>query len=211
MTKLVDLPLEEFVALLASDAPAPGGGSAAALAGAQAAALMAMVCRLTIGKKKYAAVEAEATQALAELEQRRAELLALIDADAEVYNGFGRALAMPKETDEQAAARRQAMQAAARQAADVPRRTVEAAAGVARIVVRLYAKTNKNCLSDAGTALHLAWAAVQGASFNVLINLPGTGDEAFHLTHVARLRDRNDEIKPLFERAAAEIADLLGA
>jgi len=211
MPKLIDMPVCEFVDALASDAPAPGGGSAAALAGAQAAALMAMVCRLTVGKKKYAAVEAEANAALAALETRRAELLALIDEDTEAYRAFGRAAALPKNTDDEKVARRQAMRAASKYAAEVPSRTLEAAADVARIIARMFRTANRNCLSDTGAGLQLAHAAVVGASLNVLINLPGTDDDAFNLAHAARVQALGDEIRALADGAAREISALLGA
>jgi methenyltetrahydrofolate cyclohydrolase len=205
MTKLMGLKVGEFVDLLASNEPAPGGGSVAALAGAQAAALMAMVCRLTIGKKKYVEVEAEVVAALSRLDSLQAELVALVDEDTEAYNVFGAAMGMPKETDEQKATRREAMRAAAKFATEVPAKTLAAAALVAREIAALYGKTNKNCLSDAGTGLQLAWSAIVGASMNVRINLPSTGDEDFSAAHAARVKQIEDEIGPLVEQAVEAI------
>jgi formiminotetrahydrofolate cyclodeaminase len=209
MSKLIEMPLGQFLNLLASDAPAPGGGSVAALAGAQAAALMAMVCRLTIGKKKYAEAEADAKTALAELEELQAELSALVDADTAAYEAFGAALALPKETDEQKAERRAAMQVAAKVASRIPARTLETAFAVAKIIVRLYRRTNRNCLSDAGTALQMARAAAAGAAFNVLINLPGTGDEAFNREHAARVAEIRQAMATLTAGAIDDIEQLL--
>lgn len=206
MSKLVDLKVTEFAELLASDQPAPGGGSVAALAGAQAAALMAMVCRLTIGEKKYAEVDAEATEALPQLEQLQAQLLALVDKDTAAYNLFGDAFAMAKETDEEKQARTRAIRNAAKQATAVPAQTMEAAARVARLIAGLYEKTNRNCLSDAGVGMQMAWTAVLGAAFNVRINLPSTKDEAFNAEHAQRVRQVLDEIGPL----NAQVTDAIG-
>ncbi|NLH50086.1 MAG: cyclodeaminase/cyclohydrolase family protein [Myxococcales bacterium] len=211
MSTLIEMPIRQFLSLLASEAPAPGGGSVAALAGAQAAALMAMVCRLTIGKKKYLEVEADAKNAVAELDRLAAELLALVDADTAAYNAFGAAMALPKETDEQKAARRAAMQAAAKEATQVPARTLEAALATARIIAGLYPRTNRNCLSDAGTGMQMAAAAVSGAAFNVLINLPGTGDEEFSRRQAARVAEVQRETAALAARTLDEIGRLLTA
>lgn len=211
MSTLIEMPVHQFLSLLASDAPAPGGGSVAALAGAQAAALMAMVCRLTIGKKKYLEVEADAKTAVEELDRLAAELLALVDADTAAYNAFGAAMALPKESDEQKAARRAAMQAAAKEATQVPARTLEAALATARIIAGLYPRTNRNCLSDAGTGMQMAAAAVSGAAFNVLINLPGTGDEEFSRRQAARVAEAQREMAALAARTLDDIGRQLTA
>lgn len=211
MNTLMAMPVDQFLNMLASDAPAPGGGSVAALAGAQAAALMAMVCRLTIGKKKYAEAETDAKVALAELETLRTELSALVDADTSAYNDFGAAMALPKETDEQKQARLVAMQEAAKGATSVPARTLEAAFATAKIIVRLYRRTNRNCLSDAGAALQMARAATAGAALNVLINLPGTGDESFNHRHAARVAEIRLAMASLTTGASDDIEQMLMA
>ncbi len=195
--QLVAMTVTEFVDLLASDTPAPGGGSVAALAGAQAAALAAMVCRLTIGKKKYAAHEAEVQAKLTELESARTELLTLVDADTEAYRAFGAAMAMPKDTDEQKAARTAAMRAASKTATEVPAQTMRASLAVARLVRHLHPITNQNCRSDIGTALQMARAAVLGAVMNVLINLPGTGDDTFNQKYTAEADAARAEVQQI--------------
>lgn len=197
--KLIDLSVNQFIELVASDAPAPGGGSVAALAGAQAAALMAMVCRLTIGKKKYLAVQERVEKGLAELDELQGELTNLVDADTEAYKAFGRAMALPKETEVQKAARSQAMREAAKSATEVPDRTLGAAASTVELIHRLHPIANKNCLSDMGTAMRLAHAAVLGAAMNVLINLPGTGDEEFIRLHRERVRAARERAEKLVE------------
>jgi len=177
--KLATMSVTEFVDLLASVAPAPGGGSVAALAGVQAAALAAMVCRLTIGRKKYAAVEAQIIAALPKLEEARRELLNLVDADTEAYRMLAAAMGLPKESNEQKAARQRAMRTASKTAAKVPATTMVIALSAARLIHQLHPIANQNCLSDMGTAMQTAQTAVLGAAMNVLINLPGTGDEVF--------------------------------
>jgi len=177
--RLVHLSLAEFTESVASQAPAPGGGSVAALAGAQAAALLAMVCRLTIGKKKYAAVEAEVLAALPKIDDLHNELLRLVDADAAAYDTYAAAVALPKESSAQQEVRRAAIQNAARTAAEAPLRTLAACHAVAEAIHRLYSIVNRNCLSDSGTAMQLALAGAGGAAMNVLINLPQIDDPSF--------------------------------
>jgi len=203
--KLMAMKVKEFVDLLASDAPAPGGGSVAALAGAQAAGLMAMACRLTVGKKKYAEVEEQINAGLGELEKLRAQLTELVDADTEAYNAFGAAMALPKETDEEKALRKQAMREAAKLATEVPAKTLAAALAVARLIRRLHPIANKNCLSDMGTAMMMAQSAVMGAAMNVLITLPGTGDESFNGKFAAQVAAAREEIANIADDPMGQI------
>ena len=118
--KLVDLSLTEFAQVLGSDAPAPGGGSAAALSAANGISLTKMVCELTLGKKKYAEFEAEIAQVHAESARLQESLLAAIDKDTEAFNLVSAVFDMPKETEEDKAARREAMQQALKEATQSP-------------------------------------------------------------------------------------------
>ena len=118
--KLVDLSLTEFAQVLGSDAPAPGGGSAAALSAANGISLTKMVCELTLGKKKYAEFEAEIAQVHAESDRLQERLLAAIDKDTEAFNLVSAVFDMPKETEEDKAARREAMQQALKEATKSP-------------------------------------------------------------------------------------------
>jgi len=154
-------------------------------------------------------VEEEAQNALEALERLRGELMALVDADTDAYNKFGDAFAMPKGTDEEKAARRQAIRNAAKGAAQVPAQTLAASAKVARLIESLYRKTNRNCLSDAGTGMQLAYTAVIGAAMNVQINLSTTGDEQFNTEHAAIVADALAEITPLAETVTLDIRSLL--
>jgi formiminotetrahydrofolate cyclodeaminase len=165
---------------LASGDPEPGGGSAAALVGATAAALVTMVTELTLGKEKFAAVAGTMTDIKAQSEGLRRELVALISRDAEAYAEVAAAMKMPRDTDEQKAERTQKLQAALKGAAEVPLRVAEAAAGVARLSLPAAESGNPNAVSDAGVAVALAEAAAQAAALNVKINLAWIEDAAYN-------------------------------
>jgi len=166
--------LDGWIDELAGGAPTPGGGSAAALAGTLAAALVAMVARLTIGKKAYAGVDAQARDILAEAEQLRAELRRLVDEDAAAYAGVSQAYKIPKADPRRAQAIDDALLAAARPPADVVkhgRRLLALAQTIEHI-------GNKNAVSDARVAGMLARTAIDGATENVNANLAGVSDQA---------------------------------
>jgi len=172
--------VNEFLDEVASSSPAPGGGSVSALAGSLGAALTSMVCRLTIGKKKYVDVQAEMESVLKKSEELRTKLTSVIDEDTEAFNKVMAAFGMPKEADDQKVARNKAIQEATKSATLVPLKLMELCeegVGFARIVAE---KGNKNSLSDAGVSLLLLQAAAQGAALNVRINLAGLEDKKFH-------------------------------
>ena len=166
--------LDGWMDALAGASPTPGGGSAAALAGALAAALVAMVARLTIGRKAYAAVEAEARAVLADAEQLRGELRRLVDEDAAAYEGVSRAYKIPKGDPRRAQAIDDALLAAARPPAEVVRR----ASRLLALAQTMEQIGNKNAVSDARVAGMLAKTAIDGATENVNVNLAGMSDQA---------------------------------
>jgi len=166
--------LDGWMDELAGASPTPGGGSAAALAGALAAALVAMVARLTIGRKAYAAVEAEARAVLADAEQLRGELRRLVDEDAAAYEGVSRAYKVPKGDPRRAQAIDDALLAAARPPAEVVRR----ASRLLALAQTMEQIGNKNAVSDARVAGMLAKTAIDGATENVNVNLAGMSDQA---------------------------------
>src|SRR5436190_17473577 len=166
--------LDGWIDELAGGAPTPGGGSAAALAGTLAASLVAMVARLTIGKKAYADVEAQAHEILAEAEQLRTELRRLVDEDAAAYEGVTRAYKIPKSDPGRAAAIDEALLAAARPPAVVVKRGRRLLA-LAQTIEQI---GNKNAMSDARVAGMLAKTAIDGASENVNANLAGMSEPA---------------------------------
>ena len=164
---------------VASSSPAPGGGSVSALAGSLGAALTSMVCRLTIGKKKYADVQAEMDSVLKKSEELRNKLTSIIDEDTEAFNKVMAAFGLPKESEDQKLQRTKAIQEATKSATLVPLKLMalcEEGIGLAKIVAE---KGNKNSLSDAGVSLLLLQAAAQGAALNVRINLAGLEEVKF--------------------------------
>ena len=170
--------LSGFVASVASAAPVPGGGSVAALAGALGAALAQMVAGLTIGKKKYAAVDAEMKEIALSAAALVNELSGLVARDATAYAAVAAAHKLPKEPASAGAARSAAVTRALLAAAEVPLETARACARVAQIAVTVAEKGNTNAASDAGVAALLAEAACKGASYNVRINVASLDDKS---------------------------------
>lgn len=169
---LRQLPVDELLERLSSSAPIPGGGSAAALAGAMGAGLVAMVAALTVGRDEYADVEATARNLGATASTVRDDLLDLAQRDSEAYEAVVRARHLPRETDDERAARKAALNDAMRLAAEVPLETARAALQVVELAALIAPIGNRNAASDAGVAAQLASAAVRGAILNVRINLP---------------------------------------
>ena len=188
MADLKNLSVEEFAAVTASDAPAPGGGSVSALAGALGAALAEMVANLTVGKAKYAEVEDEMKELSAKGAEIRSELIAGIQKDTESFTLYMNALGMPKDTDEQKAVRREAMQNGLKEAAKVPLEVAETAAKIFPIAEAVVKRGNTNAVTDGLVASMMARTAVIGALFNVKINLGSIKDEAFVADMAAKVK-----------------------
>lgn len=176
---IIDLDIKSFLDELASKAPTPGGGSAAAVMGATGAALASMVCNLTIGKEKYAAVEAQMRVALERCERLRERLLGMVTEDARVFDSVMTAYGMARGTDAEKAARNDAIQAALKQATDVPLACARACAEVIALTRDVAAKGNKGVISDAGVAVLAAHAALRSAALNVYINVGNIKDDQF--------------------------------
>jgi len=207
---LTTLSVETFVKELASGSATPGGGSAAGLAGAQGAALLMMVCNLTIGRKKYVEVEEEMKAALARGELLRDRLLALIEADVRAFDGVMAAYRMPKETPEQKEARSAAIQEGLKQATRTPMETLEACVAVLELAPGVVAEGNPNVISDGGAGVLSAHAGMMIAALNVRINLNAIKDEVFVAEQSARMADfiaRGDAAKA---NAWAIVAERLG-
>ncbi len=169
---------EDFLDALADGTPAPGGGSAAAYTGAAAAALAAMVARLTLGKKKYLAVEAEMYTMLEEAETLRRELKTAIEKDARAFTAVLDAFKLPRDTDEEAAARQASIDSATLTAAEIPLETARMAVRVMELAGRAVAVGNVNAISDGATGVALARAALSGAGYNIRINVASLSDPA---------------------------------
>ncbi len=190
-----DETLAGFLTDLASPAPTPGGGAAAALHAALGAALVSMVCNLTVGKPRYSAHEATMRSARADADSARVEALALAEADARAFSVVTDAYKLPKGTDAERAERSRAIQTALIGAAEVPLRTAAVAAEVVRLCAAVLDGANVNVLSDVGVAAASARAALDSAAINVRVNTaamtdPGIRDAittalADHLTSVA--------------------------
>jgi glutamate formiminotransferase/formiminotetrahydrofolate cyclodeaminase len=192
-----DLTVGAFVDELASAAPVPGGGSASAVGAALGAALVAMVASLSEGRPKYAA-HADLHRYGQEVGRRLAtRFLDLADEDSEAYAGFAAAMKLPKDTDAEKAARQKALAAAARRAADVPLRTVEACVELVATAEYLVGRSNVNAASDLDVATLLGEAAARGAAANVLINLPSVEDEVYAGDMTAKVMSLLDSVEEI--------------
>lgn len=177
--KLTDQTLTAFVDKMASSEPAPGGGSAAALEGALGAALTAMVCALTCGKKKYAEYEDLAAQADKKANDLKARFVDIIDRDTEAFNEVAAVFSMPKETDGQKDARKAAMQLALKNCTKTPYEMMELSCETLELTKTLVGRSNASAASDLGCAALSLTAAIKGAWLNVLINIGGIEDGKF--------------------------------
>ena len=177
--KLTQQTVTDFLDALASNAPAPGGGSVAALSGALGAALLSMVCNLTLGKSNYAAVQDEIAALVAKTEALRHRLTDLLEADVQVYTGVSAAYKMPRKTPEEKAARSAAIQEALKAAAQVPLDVAAACVEVLELCTQTAEQGNLNAVSEAGVAALMAEAGLRSAALNVIINVNAIKDEAF--------------------------------
>jgi formiminotetrahydrofolate cyclodeaminase len=169
--KLAELQVSGFADLLASDAPAPGGGSAAALEGALGAALTAMVCSLTVGKKKYAESQELVTEAQKKALELKTRFVDVMDRDTEAFNVVSAAFGMPKATDEEKAARSAAIQKGLEGCTKTPFEMMELAVEALELTQSILGKSNDSAASDLGVSALSLKAAIQGAWLNVLINI----------------------------------------
>ncbi len=190
-----------FVDELASDSPAPGGGSVAALAGSMAAGLGAMVAALTHGKRGYKQHDELMEQVGVKGQALKATLLAALDRDTEAFDAVMACFRMARKTDEQKAARDAAIMEANKGATEVPLGVLEAIPEVLELLGEVVAKGNKNSLSDGGVGGQMARAAAYGAYYNVAINLAEITDEAWCAEINARAGKALGEV----DRLAAEI------
>jgi len=187
MTQIKDKSLQTYLDELASKQPTPGGGSAAALMGAQAAALVSMVCNLTLGKPKYAEVEADMQALLAESEALRETLTGMIKADVDVFNKLMACYGLPKATDEEKAQRSSQIQWVLREATEVPLECAKACANAIALSRIAAEKGNLGVISDAGVAVMSAYAGLKSAALNVEINAASLKDRAFADAKLAEL------------------------
>jgi formiminotransferase-cyclodeaminase len=177
--ELKSLSVKEFIDKVTGNDPVPGGGSVSALNGSLAASLAAMVANLTVGRKKYAEVNDEMEQISARMTEQSAKLLADVDRDAEAYDRVFAAFKLPKETDEEKAVRKEAIQRETKYAAEVPMEVARTASTLLPMIDAAARRGNSNAVTDATVAMMCARTAVIGALLNVRINLTSITDEAF--------------------------------
>lgn len=199
--KLIDMQVKEYLEVLKSDAPAPGGGSVSALAGAQGVALFTMVAELTLGKEKYADDQEICRKAKERGASLYAELVESVDRDTEAFNLVSAAFKMPKETEEEKAARKQAIADGTLAATEVPFHTMELGYEGLMLAKSMIGRSNPNAASDLGVAILNLTGCIKGAWLNVKINLPGVKDE-----EKARLFEEQGQ--KMFDEADAIAHDL---
>ncbi len=200
-----------FVASVASSNPVPGGGSVAAHAGALAAALAQMVAGLTIGKKKYAAVDAEMKEAALKAVSLGNTLTALVKRDAEAYSHVSEVYKLPKEPAEAATRRVDAVTTALLKAAEVPLETARASVEVAQLAALVAEKGNTNAVTDAGVAALLAQAACKGAAYNVRVNVRALDDKSKGATLAREAELLVKKAGELAERATSAVERALSS
>lgn len=195
------LSLEEFVSILGSKEPVPGGGGASAVTAAVGTALGNMVGSLTVGKKQYAEVEAEMYDLCSRCDTLQMELLALAQRDAQVFERLMEAYHLPKETAEELEERAAAVENSLHTACEVPLEIMEKCCTALDILSEFAEKGSENALSDAGVGAVCCKAALQGAALNVLINIRSMRDEKSAVEY----KDRMDQMLREHEAKADEI------
>jgi formiminotetrahydrofolate cyclodeaminase len=196
--------LPAFLDELASSSPAPGGGSVAALAGALGAGLTAMVCSLTIGKKKYVAVEGEMKAVLAQAEGLRAQFTELIDRDTAAFNKVMEAFGLPKETEPQKALRAAAIREATKEATLVPLEVMKHCIDALALTQRVAEQGNPNAITDVGTSALMLHAACSAAALNVRVNLKSLQDPEF-------VGWKTDEVDSILKTSAMMLEEIQSA
>lgn len=202
-------PTESFYDQVASSTPAPGGGSVAASCGALSASLAAMVSRLTIGKKKYEIVREELTAVREQADQLRHELETLIETDKDAFLAVMAAFKLPKNTDAEMAARETAVQEATKKAAQVPLTVMSKAVAALKLAKIVAEKGNENSISDAGVAGLAGQAAVEGAGYNVRINLKSLTDQTYVGSTAAEVKRLRSEAARLAEEIRTTVESKL--
>ena len=202
---LKDLTIVEFADETASNSPAPGGGSIAALNASMAASLLAMVAGLTVGKKKYMDVSERMEELQTELNKYKDEFVEGIDRDANSFNGVMDAMKLPKETDEEKELRSEKIQEGYKAAIEVP-------LGLGTKVTELYdyarelaEKGNSNAITDVAVALLNIKAAVEGAFLNVIINLNSLKNQDYR----RELEEKMDSVRKIVDKNHEEIMKIV--
>lgn len=200
MTELLQVSVQQYLDQLASKQPTPGGGSAAALAGAMGAALLCMSAEFTVGRERYVAYQESAQSVLTAATRLLIDLQQLVEEDATAYALFGTALMLPKTTEAEQASRHQALQDATRSATIVPLKIAKNCYQLLELAGMMASNCNPNLVSDVAVAVHLSLSAFHGAVLNVNLNLKSLEDTVL----VAEVQQ---QLQPMQE-AAPQLANL---
>jgi Methenyl tetrahydrofolate cyclohydrolase len=207
---LIELPVDEFLEKAASGSPTPGGGSVCALAGALGAALSSMVGELSVKKDIDSGTRAEIEDAMGRCKGLMEDLKRGVDDDTHAFNGVIAALKMPKTNDEEKAIRTGALQNALKEASELPYETAEKCLEVMSIALSMLGIGNKNAASDASVSGYLAYAALNGALYNVKINLNSIKDEEFVRDRKVRMEELSLRADGILQRIKELSAQIIG-
>jgi formiminotetrahydrofolate cyclodeaminase len=207
---LKDTSIELFLDDLASRKPTPSGGSAAAVMGAMGAALVSMVCNLTIGRTQYRDFEEELKSVLTKAEELRRDLIKMIEEDMQAFDGVMRAYRMPRLTKDETATRAQVIQTALKTATLVPMRCCRACGEVIILGRVVGDKGNRNVVSDAGVATVAAYAALRSAALNVFTNAKVITDRIFAEKQLVELEQLLSEADTATEASYELVKKKLG-
>lgn len=207
MAELRELSVSQFVDETASKSSVPGGGSVSALVGALGAALMEMVANLTIGKEKYADVQEEMRLLSVAGERLHGQLLDGIKKDSESFNGYMKALKLPKNTEEEQRLRSEALQQGLKEATEAPLAIAEAASKIFPMAETVIQKGNRMAVSDGLTATMLARTAVIGALFNVKINLSSIKDKRY-VSEIEKKVEKLEKEALFYEKSILRLSKL---
>ena len=207
---LKDTSIELFLDDLASRNPTPSGGSAAAVMGAMGAALVSMVCNLTIGRTQYRDFEEELKSVLTKAEELRRDLIKMIEEDMQAFDAVMRAYRMPRLTKDETATRAQVIQTALKTATLVPMRCCRACREVIILGRVVGDKGNRNVVSDAGVATVAAYAALRSAALNVFTNAKVITDRIFAEKQLVELEQLLSEADTATEASYELVKKKLG-
>ncbi len=211
ITELVNNSIKQFLSILSSEEPAPGGGSASALVGAIGTALLSMVANLTVGKQKFKESEHLMNQLLEEASKLQEDLIKFIAEDTEAFNKVAEVFKMPKNTDEEKIRRKQKMQEALKYAIQVPFNIMERTVQALHLYEKSLGHTNPSAISDIGVGTLCLKTALKGAWLNVKINLAGITDKEFVQTQDKKSQKLLNEGSSIAERVYEAVLQRLNS
>jgi formiminotetrahydrofolate cyclodeaminase len=202
----MNISISDFLERLSSDAPTPGGGSVAALAGALSCSLTSMVANLTYGKKKYEEYWEESKKIIEEAKELKEDFLNLFYEDMEVFTKLMATFGLPRETEEEKKKRSNAIEQATKKAIEVPLKVMEKSMRAAELALSMAKIGNLNAISDAGIAEEMALSSCRSASYNVLINLNFLQDADYSKTVEEKHKEISKKVKSLHKEGASIVS-----